>query len=103
MNTPEEPTTLPLLPEPEIAPAVPEAGEPVAESRQDRMVRLAYELLVIGVSQPQVTKLLGHDLDLIERQLQWLPYRKARKPASMIVSAIEQDFDAPSALWEVDG
>lgn len=70
----------------------------VSESRRVRMVRLAHELLQLGVSGSQVTKLLMIDLDVVERQLRWLPYRSARKKASLIVSAIELDYEAPANL-----
>lgn len=72
---------------------------PESESRNERMVRLAGRLLQIGVSGHQVRRLLLHDLDKVERQLDWLPYRSARKKASLIVAAIEQDYEAP-ANWE---
>ncbi|MBN9501325.1 MAG: hypothetical protein BGO01_08585 [Armatimonadetes bacterium 55-13] len=72
----------------------------IPELRQDRMVRLAKELLILGVSSKQVTRLLGYDLDRVEQQLAWLPLRNPRKPASLIVAAIDQDFEAPAALWE---
>jgi hypothetical protein len=70
----------------------------VPESRQARMIRLAHELLSLGVSGNQVPKLLMQDLDLVEKQLLWLPYRSARKKASLIVSAIENDYEAPANL-----
>lgn len=70
------------------------------ETRRDRMVRLAGRLIQLGVSSSQIQKLLLHDLDLVERQLDWLPFRSARKRASLIVAAIEHDYEAP-ANWEV--
>lgn len=72
---------------------------PPDETRQDRMVRLAARLMQFGVSERQILRLLTFDLDRIERQLNWLPYRQARKRASLIVSAIEEDYEAP-ANWE---
>jgi len=32
----------------------------------------------------------------IKRQLDWLPYRAARRSASMIIAAIENDYDEPA-------
>jgi hypothetical protein len=72
----------------------------IDETRKDRMVRLAKALLELGVADRQVTKLLLHDLDTVEKQLRFLPFRQARKPASLIVTAIMEDFEAPAALWE---
>lgn len=69
------------------------------ESRRERMIRLAGRLIQLGVSGNQIQKLLLHDLDLVERQLDWLPFRSARKRASLIVAAIEHDYEAP-ANWE---
>jgi len=71
------------------------------ETRFERQVRLAARLMQLGVSRSQITQLLLHDLDQVERQLDWLPYRRARKRSSLIVSAIEQDFEAP-ADWSPD-
>lgn len=71
------------------------------ESRNNRMVRLAGRLMQVGVSNSQIQKLLLFDLDLVERQLDWLPFRSARKRASLIVAAIEKDYEAP-ANWEGD-
>ena len=58
------------------------------ETHRERMIRLAVQLQVHGVSSQLLSELLSYDLDLIEQQLIWLPARKARKKASMIVSAI---------------
>lgn len=75
--------------------------EPVESKKaaRERMTKVAMELMVIGVSQSRIVPLLSFGLDRVERQLKWLPYRKARKPASLIVKAIEEDYDAP-ANWE---
>lgn len=70
----------------------------VDETRKERMIRLAARLIQLGVSSRQVQRLLGFDLDLVERQLDWLPHRSARKRASLIVAAIEHDYEAP-ANW----
>ena len=49
------------------------------ESRQDRMVRLAARLMQVGVSNRQVQQLLTFDLDRVERQLDWLPWRNSSR------------------------
>ena len=71
------------------------------ETHQQRMVRLAAHLMYLGVSGRHVSRLLSHPLDFIEQQIAWLPYRNARKKASMIVAAIENNYEAP-ANWESD-
>jgi hypothetical protein len=53
----------------------------------------------VGVEAEWVDYLIAnHDLERIERQLHWLPYRKAQNPARLIVSAIEKDYEQPYAL-----
>lgn len=87
-----KPTFKPL---PELPPSLQKRDD---ETRGDRMVRLAAQLMQLGVSDVQVRRLLSFDLDLVERQLDWLPYRSARKRSSLIVAAIEHDYEAP-ANW----
>ena len=38
------------------------------------------------------------DLERIQHQLDWLPYRKVRNPAGFIVAAVEGDYEKPLAL-----
>ena len=64
------------------------------------MVRLAVQLQRIGVSSRLMSELLMYDLDKVEQQLIWLPARAARKPASMIVSAIRNDYEKPANYEE---
>ena len=76
-------TDLPLLLEP--------------ETNRERLIRLAVELQRLGVSSHLVQELLsGYDLDIIEQQLIWFPARHARKKASLIVSAIRQNYEKPA-------
>ena len=75
---------------------VPEVSQ--EESRRDRMVRLAVALQRIGVSERETFKLLtDFPLDSVEAQITWLPLRNPKKPASLIVTAIREDFEAPAA------
>lgn len=54
-----------------------------------------------GVAPDQIAKLVSErPLELIRKQLDWLPYRKAKKPAALIVAAIERDFEAPAELMD---
>jgi len=74
---------------------------PAGETNKERMVRLARCLLAVGVAGLQVEQLLANfDLDLIERQLRWLPARKARKRASIIVASIQNDYEEPANYTE---
>jgi len=74
---------------------------PPDETEAQRLVRLTARLMQLRVSNRQIGNLLAMGLDLVERQLNWLPYRNARKKASLIVKAIEEDYEAP-ANWEAD-
>lgn len=70
---------------------------PATETNRDRMVRVAMELMKAGVSGQQARRLLGrHDLDRIEQQLRWIDFRNPRKKASLLVAAIENDFEEPA-------
>lgn len=52
-----------------------------------------------GVSRFDADRLLtSFSLDSIERQIEWLPLRKAKNPARLLVAAIENDYDPPGTL-----
>ena len=71
------------------------------ESRRDRLVRLAVALQRLGVSERETFKLLSEfEPDQIERQLDWLQYRNPKKQASLIVTAIREDYEAPAGAIE---
>lgn len=73
-----------LLPTPDEAPL----------SRQDQLV---LKLIEIGVSNRKAENMVHHfPPERIQRQLDWLPHRSARRPASMIIAAIENDYDEPA-------
>jgi len=58
-------------------------------------------LLRLGVSRSQILELVDrYSLERIERQLAWLPLRHARKPSSLIVSAIKENYEEPAAALE---
>jgi len=59
--------------------------------------QLVLELVEVGVSLRKAENLASRFPALkIRRQLDWLPYRSARRPASMIIAAIENDYDEPA-------
>lgn len=69
--------------------------------RSAREADVKIELLKLGVGRSHILEIVEHySLERIERQLKWLPYRRARKPSSLIVSAIKEDYDAPAATLE---
>ena len=46
----------------------------------ERAVQIAVKLMQLGVSRAGIDELLQHPYDVIEQQLAFLPYRKARRP-----------------------
>jgi hypothetical protein len=53
-------------------------------------------LLAYGIVPEQADLLLTHyNTDRISRQVAWLPYRKAKNPASLLIAAIESDYEEP--------
>ena len=59
--------------------------------------QLVLELVEVGVSLRKAENLASRYPALkIRRQLDWLSYRSARRPASMIIAAIENDYDEPA-------
>ncbi|MGV3615280.1 MAG: hypothetical protein ACO1SV_08095 [Fimbriimonas sp.] len=64
-----------------------------------RAVELAMELLKLGVSRAGVEELLSYGLDAVERQLAWLPYRKAKRKEALIVDAIRNNYSPPKEAY----
>jgi hypothetical protein len=58
---------------------------------------LVLALVEVGVSVRKAEYLVGNfPAERIKRQLKWLPQRPARRPASLLIVAIERDYDAPA-------
>jgi len=75
-----------------LSPKLPPDEVPLSEADQ-----LILELVEVGVSLRKAENLVRNHPSLrIRRQLDWLPYRSARRPASMIIAAIENDYDEPA-------
>lgn len=67
-----------------------------AFERQRRATEIAYRLLALGVSNRGVQELMvGYSYDVIERQLDFLPHRNAKRPEAFIVDAIRHDYSPP--------
>ena len=57
---------------------------------------LVLELVHVGIGLRKAQNLVDHyPANLIERQLRWLPQRAARRPASLLIAAIEHNYDPP--------
>lgn len=68
--------------------------------KNERLTKLAMDLLVLGVSTVGVQKLLSnHELDEVERQLAYLPYRHAKRPEAFIVEAVRNKYSPPKEFY----
>lgn len=66
----------------------------VALSETDQLV---LELVQIGVALRKAESLVRRFPEReIRQQISWLPFRSARRPASMIIAAIENGYDMPA-------
>ncbi|ARU41215.1 hypothetical protein CCB80_08735 [Armatimonadetes bacterium Uphvl-Ar1] len=66
----------------------------------DRKTKLAVELYKLGVSKDGVIELLAHfSEDEIERQLIYLPYRRAKRKEAFIVDAIKKSYSPPKEYY----
>jgi hypothetical protein len=62
----------------------------------ERMTAIAIELMKLHVSQAGITQLFNlGDLDEIERQLIFLPYRKAKRPGAFLIEAVRHRYSPP--------
>lgn len=72
------------------------------EERETRREReeVWEQLRVVGLLPEQAQALLdGYDLLGIRRQLAWLPHRRAKNPAGMLLAAVKDNYEAPPGLW----
>lgn len=65
-----------------------------------RAVQIAIQLQALGVSQRGCYELMSqYPFEDIERQLAYLPYRKAKRPEAFIVDAIRNNYSAPKEIF----
>lgn len=78
-----------------IAPSSLESDAPPLSPKDE----LILDLVRVGVSLRKAEYLVTRfPIERIRRQLSWLPHRGARKPASLLIVAIERNYDAPAYL-----
>ena len=65
----------------------------------DRAVKLAGRLLELGVSRDRVVELLCYSHDEVENQLDWLPFRKAKRPGDFVIDAIRHKYKPPKEFY----
>ena len=67
---------------------------------QDRLTLASMRLQKLGVSQAGTVELISqYPIEAIEAQLDWLPYRKAKRPGAFIVEAIRNSYSPPKELF----
>lgn len=65
-----------------------------------KKIELAKRLHLVGVSKDGVIELLWkYPLERIEAQLEYLPYRKAKRPEAMIIESIRKDYTPPKEFY----
>lgn len=82
-----------------FVPSPPKPELVVAEAARDQATK---ELIRCGVSRRKAVELVARfPLERIKRQISFLPHRQARRPASLLIVAIENDFEEPEGLkWQ---
>ncbi len=83
---------------PDSQPQAPPLTSEEIEARRERS-EVKGLLLQAGLQDEQAEALLaGYDTVRIGRQLMWLPYRRAKNPAGMLLAAIKDDYEAPPMM-----
>lgn len=67
---------------------------------QEKATELAVALMRLGVSNRGLSELLNHyPYDVIELQLKYLPFRKAKRPEAFIIEAVRRNYSAPKEFF----
>ena len=73
------------------------AIDPLSEEQSTQYLR--QRLCRIGLLKEEVDTLMSSfPREMIEVQLEWLPYRHAKNPARYLLAAIQGDYDEPFSL-----
>lgn len=76
-------------------------GSSPLESEDSPQGETLRRLMAAGVFREDATRLIGSfPLEVIQQQLDWLPYREARLPARFLVAAIENNYDPPVEVMQ---
>jgi hypothetical protein len=71
----------------------------MAASHGDRNVQAAAKLLQLGISHAGVIELLQFPIDQVEQQLEWLPFRKAKRPGAFLINAVRNNYSPPKEAY----
>ena len=78
--------------------SVSEPAKPVPQFTAEQQ-KVVGQLRSLGVNDDQIESLLTRfEVPRIQRQMEWLPYRHAKNPASFLIAAIERGYEAPRGL-----
>ncbi len=66
----------------------------------DPAVELAKELHLLGISHAGIVEVMaGYPHDRIRRQLEYLPYRKAKRPEAFLIEAVRNNYSPPKEYF----
>lgn len=67
---------------------------------QEKLNLLAIELMRLGISQAGVAELMAtSSIEEIERQLLYLPHRKAKRPSAFLIEAVRNKYSPPKEFY----
>lgn len=67
---------------------------------QEQLNKIALELMRLGISQAGVADLMATSpLEEIERQLLFLPHRKAKRPGAFLIDAVRNHYSPPKEFY----
>lgn len=70
---------------------------------KERATQIALSLMRLGVSKAGIAELFkNHSYEDIEKQLMYLPFRKAKRPEAFIMEAIRHNYSAPKEFFHAE-
>lgn len=67
---------------------------------QEKLNQLAIELMRLGISQAGAAELMAtSSIEEIERQLLFLPHRKAKRPGAFLIEAVRNKYSPPKEFY----
>jgi len=70
---------------------------------KERATQIAVSLLRLGVSKAGIAELFkNHSYEDIEKQLMYLPHRKAKRPEAFIMEAVRHNYSAPKEFFHAE-
>jgi len=67
---------------------------------QEKLNQIALELMRLGISQAGVAELMATSpVEEIERQLLFLPHRKAKRPGAFLIEAVRNHYSPPKEFY----